>query len=196
MVLHEIPGALERPADCGIAIRKDGGVTTIDIPPSRLSRFTLLYSTLYGMLLLLFVVTGIVVYTTGKAILILNWIGFDHTHPMFRKLVPFSLPLWAFLAWIGGSALVSVLRPSLQRERITIDKSGVTLERKFLRRKMRRHIVTGNMQGFLLRKDDAGMRPEVITMVGRGESVEIGEFLRPAEREWLVSAGNALLRAL
>jgi uncharacterized membrane protein len=40
------------------------------------------------------------------------------------------------------------------------------------------------------------MRPEVITIVGRGESVEVGEFLRPTEREWLASAGNALLRAL
>ena len=38
-----------------------------------------------------------------------------------------------------------------------------------------------------------GLDAGTLTIQGRGEEIEIGEFLREADREWLASAGNALL---
>ena len=56
-----------------------------------------------------------------------------------------------------------------------------------------RRLARGDVRGFLLRRVPPGLDSGTLTIQGRGEEVEIGEFLREADREWLASAGNALL---
>ena len=51
-----------------------------------------------------------------------------------------------------------------------------------------------NVQGFHLRRDPHGLVAGILTLRQAPERIPVAEDVPEAEREWLVSVGNALLR--
>ncbi len=208
MVLHEVPGASERPAHCAILIQRESpipgdggdGTTTVDIPPIKLGNHVVFTAVVFSCALLLLFVTGAVLYTTGKPILLLDMIagnGAQHgLSPPLKRYIGYSVPLWLALLWLGLVSLASVIRPAFHRERLKFDSSGVEYEKTDFRRKTLKHISSDSVRVFTLQQEDHEGALVTLVLEGRGESITLGEYLRPLEREWLASVGNALLRNL
>jgi len=79
------------------------------------------------------------------------------------------------------------------RETLTLGPEWLSLERREWGRVKRWQIARDDLRGFMLKRDPLGMDASALTVQTRGEQWTIGEFLREADREWLVSVGNALL---
>lgn len=198
MILHEIPGALERPSNCAVVIFQDNGVTTIDIPPAKLSFPIRITLGLFAVSVLMLFLTGAVYYTTGRPILFLYWSGIgEGNHQLTgptRFMLPWLFPIWVALVWVCCYGIVAVVRRGYETEHLILSGDGVTVTRRFMRRNRNTHLPSSAVRGFIVREDNSGLTPARLLLLGRGESLEIGECLRPVEREWLASAGNALLR--
>jgi len=200
MLLHEVPGAMERPAHCAVIVRRENSTTTVEIPPVELSPLVIAGGILLSMTLLLFFVTGIGLFYTGEPFLVLKYIAPDPNHPVFpitvKRAIPLSVPIWGLILWIGAHELNAIFRPGLLRERMTFQDGGIIHERRYLWKKEITHFLSDSVRGFQVQPEDGEGRPSSLHIEGRGQSDAVGEYLRAADREWLASVGNALLRAV
>ena len=198
MLLHEIPGATERPAHCAIVVRRENGATTVDIPPVRLSPLVIAGGSLLALSLLVFFATGVVLYATGKPILLLKLIlhlsDKQELPRTIKQAIPFSVPVWGALLWVGAHELNAIFRPGRLQERLVFQDGGVIHRRRYLRKADVTHYLSDSVRGFLIRAEDGEGTPASLHIEGRGHSEAVGEYLRNVDREWLASVGNALLR--
>jgi len=195
-ILDEVPGARERPGRCPIQIRReDDGTVTLDIPPRGVSPIVLFFACVLLANLLVTLYTGLVLVITHRSVLFMAEIS--------PSGLPYSLRHWqgALLLGLftaealGFFTLAAILRPITVRDRVEISGDWVRVRRFEWGRVQERRMARGDVRGFLLRRVPPGLDAGTLTLQGRGEEVVIGEFLREADREWLASAGNALLGA-
>ena len=92
-----------------------------------------------------------------------------------------------------AAELAAILRPVTVREQLELGRDWVTVRQWAWGRVSKRQVARADIRGFLLRRVPPGLDAGTLTVQGRGEEIIVGEFLREADREWLASAGNALL---
>ena len=195
-ILNEVPGARERPGGCPVRIeREDDGSVTLVIPPRGVSPIVLFFGGVLLVNLLLTLYTGLVLTLTGRSVLFMAQIS--------PSGLPYSLRHWqaALLLGLlltealGFFTLAAILRPVTARDTVEIAAEWVRVRHSEWGRVRERRLARRDVRGFLLRRVPPGLDSGTLTIQGRGEEIEIGEFLREADREWLASAGNALLGA-
>ena len=192
--LDEVPGARERPAGCPIQIvQENTGDITITLPPRGVSPLVLFFACVLLGNLLITLYTGLMLTLAGRSVLFMAQIS--------PGGLPYSLHGWEW-AILGGLllaealgfwTLAAILRPLSVRETVRIDRAWLRVSHSEWGRTRERQLARADVRGFLLRRIPPGLDSGTLTIEGRGERVEIGEFLREADREWLVSVGNALL---
>lgn len=192
--LDEVPGARERPGGCPVRITRDSdGTILITIPPRGVSSIIYFFAGVLLLNLLLTLYTGLVLTLTHRSVLFMAQIS--------PSGLPYSLRGWegALLLGLlmaealGFWTLAAILRPILVRDTVELSHEWVRVRHWEWGRARERQIVRREVRGFLLRRVPPGLDAGTLTLQGRGEEIEIGEFLREADREWLASAGNALL---
>ncbi len=192
--LDEVPGARERPGRCPIRIaRGDDGTVTITIPARGVSPVVLFFACVLLGNLLITLYTGLVLTLTHRSVLFMAQIS--------PSGLPYSLRHWEWALLtglllaeaLGFWTLAAILRPITARDTVEISREWVRVRHGEWGRARERRLARGDVRGFLLRRVPPGLDAGTLTIQGRGEEIEIGEFLREADREWLASAGNALL---
>ena len=193
--LEEVPGARERPSNCPISLtRADDGTLTVRIPPRGVSPFVWFFSAVLLVNLGITLYTGLVLFITHRSVLFMAQIspgGLPVSLTRFDTLLVFALLL---AVGLGLWTLAAILRPVFERTQVTLDRDWLRLERWEWGRVREWRVPRSDVRGFHLRRDPLGMDSSTLTVQARGEEREVGEFLREADREWLASAGNALLR--
>ena len=193
--VEEISGAHERPANCPVVItREDNGTVVLRLPPHNISPVVLFFALILLVNLLVTLYTGLVLVITHRSVLFMAQIS--------PSGLPVSLRHWTWLLALGlvsaealgFGTLWAILRPLSAREMVEIGPQWLTVRHSEWGRRREWSQARANVYGFRHRRDPQGMKAGTLTLEGRGESVELGEFLREADREWLESAGNALLR--
>ena len=193
-ILNEVSGARERPGGCPVRItRDDDGTVTLVIPPRGVSPIVLFFAAVLLVNLLLTLYTGLVLTLTGRSVLFMAQIS--------PSGLPYSLRHWdgpllvglLLTEGLGFFTLAAILRPVTARDMVEISGEWVRVRHTEWGRTREWRLARQDVRGFLLRRVPPGLDSGTLTVQGRGEEVEIGEFLREADREWLVSAGNALL---
>ncbi len=193
--LDEIPGARERPGGCPVAVtREDDGSLTLRLPPRGVSPIVLFFSLVLLLNLLITLYTGLVLLISHRSVLFMAQVS--------PSGLPVSLDRWVWLMLLGlisaealgFGTLWAILRPVSAQETVTIGPEWLTVRHSEWGRTRHWSLARANVYGFRHRRDPQGMNSGTLTVEGRGESIELGEFLREADREWLESAGNALLR--
>lgn len=194
-VLEEVPGARERPGGCRIrVVRGDDGGVTLFLPPPGVSPVVLFFSLILLGNLLVTLYTGLVLTLAHRSVLFMAQIS--------PGGLPFSLRHWDGLllcGLLGAEALgfwtlAAILRPIGVRESVQITAQSVIIRQWGWGRARERRIPRADLRGFLLRRDPQGLNASRLTAQGAGDPITVGEFLREADREWLASAANALLR--
>ena len=194
-ILDEVPGARERPGNCRIRItREDNGSFVLFLPPSGVSPPIWFFSAVLLANLLVTLYTGAFLLLAHKSVLFMAQIS--------PGGLPVSLKhygLWLWLALLLAEGLgfftqAAILRPVTAREQVEIGNEWVTVQQWAWGRGTERRLARPDVRGFLLRRIPPGLDSGILTLQGRGEEITLGEFLREADREWLVSVGNALLR--
>ena len=197
-ILEEIPGALERPSGCRIQVWRSGDdrETILRIPPRDAPLWMLIALGLLLVNLLLVLVTGAALLFAHHSILFMAEIApGDLPLPMRRYEVWLAFG-WGVLMALGFAFFAVMLRPLVQRETIIVSPRGITRERQVWRRRSHEEMPLESVRGFHLERDPQRLEPSVLTIRGRGEEWTIAESVGEADREWLVSVGNALLREL
>ncbi len=194
-ILEEVPGARERPGGCRIRVaREEDGAATLLLPPPGVSPVVLFFSLILLGNLLVTLYTGLVLTLAHRSVLFMAEIS--------PGGLPFSLRHWDGLllcGLLGAEALgfwtlAAILRPVGARESVEITPQNVCVRQWGWGRVRERQVPRADLRGFLLRRDPQGLNASRLTVQGAGEPIVIGEFLREADREWLASAANALLR--
>lgn len=197
-ILEEITGALERPSKCRVQVWQagDGRETILSIPPRETPWWLIIALGILLVNLLLILVTGAALLFAHRSILFMTQIApHDLPLPMRRYEVWFAFG-WGALLTLGIAFFATLLRPHLQRETITLGPYGLTRERRIWRQGIREEMPLETVRGFHLERDPQGLEPSLLTVHGRGEEWTIAESVGEADREWLASVGNALLREL
>lgn len=193
-ILDEVPGARERPGGCPVRVTRDeDGTVTLVIPPRGVSPIVLFFAGVLLLNLLLTLYTGLVLTLTGRSVLFMAQIS--------PSGLPYSLRHWdgplliglLLTEGLGFFTLAAILRPITTRETVELDETWLRVRHSEWGRTRERRIARTDVRGFLLRRVPPGLDSATLTIEGRGEQIEIGEFLREADREWLASVGNALL---
>ena len=193
--LYEIPGALERPGGCRISISQgQEGVYAIAIPARGLPPLLIGGVIVLALDLLVALYTGIMLLLAHRSVLFMAQIS-PHDLPVSMH----PIRLWLLLALacmeaLGGWLLLLIVRPSLTRESIWIGRDAVQHQTWAFGRTRLDIIPRENVQGFQLRRDPHGLSASVLRLRARGESIQVAEYVRESDREWLASVGNALLR--
>ena len=194
-ILDEVPGARERPGRCPIRIqREEDGTVTLLIPPRGVSPIVLFFAFVLLLNLLTTLYTGLALLLAHRSVLFMAQIspsGLPYTLRHWEGALLLGLLLAEAL---GVFTLAAILRPITVRDTVEIAGEWVRVRHTEWGRTRERRLARGDVRGFLLRNVPPGLDSGTLTLQGRGEEVEIGEFLREADREWLASAGNALLR--
>ncbi len=193
-ILDEVPGARERPGRCPVQItREEDGTVTLVIPPRGVSPIVLFFAGVLLLNLLLTLYTGLVLTLTGRSVLFMAQIS--------PSGLPYSLRHWQgplllgllLTEALGFFTLAAILRPVTARDAVPSAGPGGRGGPAAGGRPRERRLAGRDGRGVLLRRVPPGLDSGTLTVQGRGEEVEIGEFLREADREWLASAGNVLL---
>ena len=168
---------------------------TLIITPPGPSPIVLFFACVLLVNLLITLYTGLVLTLTGRSVLFMAQIS--------PSGLPFSLRHWQGALLLGvliaGSlgffTLAAILRPVKVCDTVEISDEWVCVRHSEWghARLWQRRIARRDVRGFLLRRVPPGLDAGILTLQGRGEEIEVGEFLREADREWLASAGNALL---
>lgn len=192
--LDEVPGARERPGGCPVQIgREDDGSFTLVIPPRGVSPIVLFFACVLLLNLLITLYTGLVLTLTGRSVLFMAQISPSGLSYSLRHREG-ALLLGLLLAEaLGFFTLAAILRPITVRDTVELSGQWVRVRHSEWGRVRERRLARRDIRGFLLRRVPPGLDSSTLTIQGRGEEIEIGEFLREADREWLASAGNALL---
>jgi len=195
--LDEVPGARERPSGCPVVItQENNGTVFLLLPPRGVSPIVLFFALVLLGNLLITLYTGLVLVIFHKSVLFMAQVS--------PSGLPVSLTRWTWLLGLGLLAaealgfgtLWAILRPLSAREVIQIGPQWLTVRHSEWGRTREWTSARGDVRGFRLRRDPQGLKAGTLTVEGRGEAVEVGEFLREADQEWLESAGNALLRGM
>ncbi len=193
--LDEVPGARERPSGCPVVVRRgDDGTASLSLPPRGVSPIVLFFALVLLGNLLVTLYTGLVLVVFHRSVLFMAQVS--------PTGLPVSLARWTWLLGLGLLAaealgfgtLWAILRPLSAREVVEIGPHWLTVRHSEWGKTRTWTQARGEVRGFRLRRDPQGLKAGSLTVEGRGDSVELGEFLREADREWLESAGNALLR--
>jgi len=195
-ILDEVPGARERPGRCPVQIgREDDGTVTLVIPPRGVPPIVLFFACVLLANLVLTLYTGLVLVLTHRSVLFMAQIS--------PSGLPYSLRHWQgalllgllLTEGLGFFTLAAILRPITARDTVELSGEWVRVRHSEWGRARERRLARRDVRGFLLRRVPPGLDSGTLTIQGRGEEITIGEFLREADREWLASAGNALLNA-
>ena len=195
-ILEEVPGARERPHDCRIEIfvSEDGPDAAITIPPQGRRPLLLAGAAILSANLLIVLCVGVLLVFAHAGDRIVNEIAPGGISPPLRRYAGGLVPVWLLILGVGVLLLLAMLRPIFQREEISLGADGVTHVRQAFGRTDRVVVPRTEVRGFHLKRDPQGLGRSTLTLRGRGVEREIAENLGEADREWLVSVGNALLR--
>ena len=193
-ILDEVAGARERPGNCKVEItREDNGAIVLNLPPAGVSPPIWFFSAILLGNLLITLYTGTVLLILHRSVLFMTQIS---PGGLPLSLNHYDLWLWIALllaVGLGFWTLAVILRPVTCRERVEIGSDWVTIEHHAWGRTTERRLERRDLRGFVLRRVPPGLDSGILTVQGRGEEIVFGEYLREADREWLVSAGNVLL---
>lgn len=195
-ILEEVPGAGERPSGCRIevVVSDDGRNATVTIPPQ--IRRPLLLAGL-GILvanLLLVMIVGAMLLFAPSGNRLINEIAPGGLSPPMRRYEGWLIPVWLLILGIGVSLAFAMLRPVVEREEIHVGPDGVDVVRRAFGRTHRVRVARADVRGFRLARPPEGLGKSTLTLQCRGVEHEVAEQSGEADREWLVSVGNALLR--
>jgi hypothetical protein len=197
-IIEEVPGATERPAGSRIRIwlSEDCCSAAVTIP-SRTPSFWLIAAScvLLGNLMLL-TVTGAMLFFAHRSVLFMTEISPGDLPLPMRRFEPGLIFVWLSILALAGLALAAMLRPMFVQETLTLGPGGAEYERRLWRRLFIVVIPQSELRGFHLKRDPEGLQQSELTLEGRGVSLAFAEYAGEAEREWLASAGSALLRIL
>ncbi|MDQ2686762.1 MAG: hypothetical protein M3Y28_02730 [Armatimonadota bacterium] len=195
-ILNEVPGALERPHDCRVEIyvSDDGQESTITIPPQGRRPLVLTIAALLSINLLLVLCVGLLLAFAPSSNRLVNEIAPGGISPPLRRYEGWIFPVWLLILGLGVLLLLAILRPIFQCEEMRIRPDGVTHERRVFGRTDRAALTRSEVRGFHLARAPEGLGRSTLTLQGQGVEREIAENTSEADREWLVSVGNALLR--
>ena len=194
-MLDEIAGAMERPGGCRIQVSAgERGDYLIAIPPRGLPPLLVAGVVVLTLNLLVVLYTGVMLLLAHRSVLFMSQISPNDLpvsmHPLRAWLVLALLGVEA----LGGWLLLLLVRPAMTREHVFIGRGEIRHTRETLGRTRLQVIPRQNVQGFHLRRDPLGLVAGVLTLRAGRDSVEVAEFVPDAEREWLASVGNVLLR--
>ena len=192
--LDEVPGAAERPSGCRVTIRAEGERVEIALPPRGLSPVVFGFAAILLGNLLLALYTGLMLLLANKSVLGMAQIAPGGLPVSLRHEVGVLLAGLGLAEALGFWTLSVILRPLFFHETLTFAPGCVEVCRSDFGRIQRRTLARADVRGFVLRRVPPGLDAGRLLLLGRGEEVEIGEGLRECDREWLASAGNALLR--
>jgi len=192
--IDEVPGAIERPAGCNVRIVERDGVTLVEIPSRGASPVMWIAACMLALVLLGWIIMGTVLIVAGKPILVIAGIANHGLTPAMLRyrfwFTPVALAVFVF----GSHELLGVLRPKLSRETLVFGPVSVRHIGRFLRWRADREFPYEIVRSFTVRHDPHGMSHGTLKLVCRGEECEIAEFVSNADREWLASVGNTLVR--
>ncbi len=191
--LDEVPGARERPGGCPISVCADRDTITLILPPRGVSPVVFFFACVLLGNLLLALYTGLMLLLAHKSILAMAQIAPNGLPVSLRHQVGFLLAALGLAEALGFFTLTAILRPIFFHETLEISPEWIQIERWDWGRCRTRTFARTEIRGFHLRRIPPGLDAGRLMLLGGGEEVEIGEFLREADREWLASAGNALL---
>ena len=192
--LNEVPGAGERPGGCPIQVATDGDAVTITLPPRGVSPIVLFFAAVLLGNLLVALYTGLMLLLANKSVLGMAQIAPDGLPVSLKHQVGFLLFALGLAEALGVWTLAAILRPIFFHEMLVLDADWVTLKRSEWGRVKLQALARADVRGFTLRRVPPGLDAGMLVIQGRGEEMGIGEGLREADREWLASAGNALLK--
>ena len=192
--LDEVPGARERPGGCSVQItRETNGTVTFLLPSRGVSPIILFFACILLANLLITLYTGLVLLLTHRSVLFMAQISPSGLPVSLHHWEGQLLILLLLAEALGVFTLAAILRPLAIRESVEIGPLWLRVRHWEWGRGHERQMARRDVRGFLLRRVPPGLDAGRLTIQGRGEEIEIGEFLREADREWLVSVGNALL---
>lgn len=195
MILEEVAGARERPGGCRVQItREENGSFVLSIPAAGVSPPLWFFSAILLANLLITLYTGTVLLLLHRSVLFMTQIS-----PGGLPLSLNHYDLWLWLALLlavglGFWTLAVILRPVTLREKLVFENNWVSLRQQAWGKRTEQRMARPDVRGFVLRRVPPGLDSGVLSVQGRGEEIVFGEFLREADREWLVSVGNALLK--
>ena len=193
-ILDEVPGARERPGGCPITVMSEGGKVTITLPPRGVSPIVYFFACVLVGNLLTALYTGLMLLLANRSVLAMAEIS-PSGLPVSLKHEAGSLLAGLLLAEaLGVYTLLAILRPVFFHETLVLDAEGVHVARTDWGRTEHQTLARMDVRGFEVRRVPPGLDAGRLFIQGRGEEIEVGEFLREADREWLASVGNALLR--
>lgn len=193
-IWDEVPGARERPSGCSVQIaQKDNGTFVLTLPSRGVSPVVLFFAAVLLANLLVTLYTGCVLLLTHHSVLFMAQISPSGLPISLRGWEGQLLALLLCAEALGFFTLAAILRPLAVRESMEINRDWLRVQHWEWGRLHERQIARPDLRGFLLRRIPPGLNAGKLTIQGRGEEIEIGEFLREADREWLVSVGNTLL---
>lgn len=193
-LLNEIPGALERPSHCKVVITEQEGIVRIDVPERGASPVMWLATGAMAAVLLMWIVTGLTVLIARKPIFLLAWIA-NHGLPseLYRYALLFC-PLWIAPLALGSYQLNWILRTYLTRESLVFNSTELRYESTFLRWQKVTVFPREVVRAFAATVDPQGFTQGALKLVTQGDRIGIAEHVTDADRQWLASVGNALLR--
>jgi hypothetical protein len=201
-IIHELPGALERPGGCKIELLQDtDGALEIRIP-ARGAKLMAVISYLLAVNLLVFFLFGLFFFIFQT-----NVPGITQTAPQGQP-TPHGLPttlkiglpgiifVWLLLEAIGVALLTSIMRSAFTMESILLSAADICITRTFFQKHEQSRYPIEEVNGFRLRHDPLGVSPSRLSIVVRGSSYLIAENAPESEREWINSIGNLHLKSL
>ncbi len=196
MLLEEIPGAFERPGGCTIQVYEadDHSAVTITIPPRPLPWALKLAVAVLALNLLVTLYTGLVLFLQHRSVLLMAQIApHDLPLPLHRWTV-WLIVGWLALEGLGIMALLAMVRPALMREMIHIDPDGVSSLHQLLGCRHGGRLPRPDVRGFHLARDPQRLVASTLSVRGPDRALVVAESATEADREWLLSVGNVLLR--
>ena len=191
--LNEVRGAKERPGGCPISVAFDGNAVTLILPPRGVSPVVFFFACVLLGNLLVALYTGLMLLLANRSVLAMAQIAPNGLPVSLRHEVVFLLAALGLAEALGVFTLAAILRPIFFHETLRLDSEWVQVQRSDFGRTTQIIMARADVAGFDLRRVPPGLDAGKLLLLGRGEDVELGEFLRETDREWLASAGNALL---
>ncbi|MGI4792372.1 MAG: hypothetical protein ACRYFS_26395 [Janthinobacterium lividum] len=191
--LNEVPGARERPGGCPIEIETDGDQITVTLPPRGVSPVIFFFACILFGNLLTALYTGLMLLLANKSVLAMAQIAPNGLPVSLRHDVGFLLVALLLAEALGLFTLAAILSPIFYHEKLVFAAKWIHIFRSKWGRTQELKLVRADVRGFHIRRVPPGLDAGVLTIQARGEEVEIGEFLREIDREWLASVGNTLL---
>lgn len=192
----EVPGAGERPGGCPIKVVTNGGIVTITLPPRGVSPIVLFFAAVLLGNLLVALYTGLMLLLANKSVLGMAQIAPGGLPVSLKHQVIFLLFALGLAEALGAFTLAAILRPIFFHETLVLNAEWLKVERSNWGRAKTQALARADVRGFTLRRAPPGLDAGRLWVQGRGGEMEIGEFLREADREWLASVGNALLKSI